>query len=1044
MRKKILFLSILFLVFSAGFLFVNINTVDAVNKAEWVCVTTNGSDRDGYPKVTVEWDEFQDVNFEDIVSYRLTRNGTELGIINAPENFYEDNDVLHNTYYLYQIYPITAEGEQPNSVVSVNATTGSCVAVTSISKDNLNTIYIGNSVDHSFTVTFIWDTTGGESYSFGLYKNDTLVQGVGGGDIRSPISEEFNRFSTSGTYQVCATANLHENNPDPSSILTDTECIDVEVSDNLPAPSINLEVKESGTSSYADSVTIDFGDTADAEWSASNVFEDSCKQYDDSDNGEWFTFPDYRSVDEKGTDSNISFSLAGDYNLTIACADKSGSYTDSSGNPYLDSASVMVQSSEPAPEVTLTANPTNVAYGGSSTLTWTVSNADSCEASGDWSGLKSASGGSESTGSINSSETYTLTCTGDGGGDSDSATVTVGNQVNLKAMIPLLYTRIDGVVEDDYSGGLNDDGDYVGVLNYPDGGVFTADIKNNGGANAGPSRASIRFGSSGSTPEWSTSYFYSDTSSLNVSASTTVSFDTANLCYFVDGEESCHHLSTFLSGGGRDKFEICADAYNDDYQDSNSAEPAAVIDESIETEEDNCVVGYFTTESSVNPYKDLIPQNLEITPANPEAGESIKVSVKVKNQGDQAVPGNGWRVRMQIFQDDGSVATVTKHSSVSQSLAAGGIITKQWNNVWDAPEGTHRVEIYVDPFNVVNESNESNNDLETAVTATDSETLTLSVDLEAKQEGTNWSQSLEGDEPFNGIDFKATVSGTTTGDIDYYFYCDRDDEGTSIVSGYNLEVLDQGTPYNAENLCDYSTEGSYTGKVVVKREDLFAEDRVPITVNSSEGGNSPYTSNRDETMGDACLSPLQPTLSWTFNDDDGDDQDAYRIQVATSPSFNSGSIEVDTGRVESSSNAYTVPTGNLEFNTTYYWRIMVWDDAGLDSGWENIPSQDKFTTQEHAAPDPDFSWSPIEPVVDEDVSFTDESSVFGGDSITDWSWSFQSGNPGSSSDQNPITVFTSDGTKRVTLEVSDSLYTCDINKDIEINAMTPDIKEVTP
>ncbi len=56
------------------------------------------------------------------------------------------------------------------------------------------------------------------------------------------------------------------------------------------------------------------------------------------------------------------------------------------------------------------------------TLTWTSQNANSCTASGDWSGSKSISG-SESTGNLTSSRTYTITCTGTGGSVSDSATI---------------------------------------------------------------------------------------------------------------------------------------------------------------------------------------------------------------------------------------------------------------------------------------------------------------------------------------------------------------------------------------------------------------------------------------------------------------------------------------------------------------------------------------------------------------------------------------------------------------------------------------------
>ncbi len=78
----------------------------------------------------------------------------------------------------------------------------------------------------------------------------------------------------------------------------------------------------------------------------------------------------------------------------------------------------------PAPTVSLSASPTTVVTGGSSTLTWSSTNATSCTASGAWAGAKALSG-SESTGVLTVTSTFTLACTGAGGTASQSVTVTV-------------------------------------------------------------------------------------------------------------------------------------------------------------------------------------------------------------------------------------------------------------------------------------------------------------------------------------------------------------------------------------------------------------------------------------------------------------------------------------------------------------------------------------------------------------------------------------------------------------------------------------------
>lgn len=78
----------------------------------------------------------------------------------------------------------------------------------------------------------------------------------------------------------------------------------------------------------------------------------------------------------------------------------------------------------PAPAVTLTAAANTLASGQSSTLTWTSTNATSCAASGGWNGTLGTSG-SQSTGALTQTTSFTLTCTGAGGSTAASAQIAV-------------------------------------------------------------------------------------------------------------------------------------------------------------------------------------------------------------------------------------------------------------------------------------------------------------------------------------------------------------------------------------------------------------------------------------------------------------------------------------------------------------------------------------------------------------------------------------------------------------------------------------------
>lgn len=68
--------------------------------------------------------------------------------------------------------------------------------------------------------------------------------------------------------------------------------------------------------------------------------------------------------------------------------------------------------------------PITIPYNTATTLSWASENAASCTASGSWSDSKPLSG-SQSTGNLTSSQTYTLTCSGIEGQKSDSVTVNV-------------------------------------------------------------------------------------------------------------------------------------------------------------------------------------------------------------------------------------------------------------------------------------------------------------------------------------------------------------------------------------------------------------------------------------------------------------------------------------------------------------------------------------------------------------------------------------------------------------------------------------------
>jgi len=134
----------------------------------------------------------------------------------------------------------------------------------------------------------------------------------------------------------------------------------------------------------------------------------------------------------------------------------------------------------------------------------------------------------------------------------------------------------------------------------------------------------------------------------------------------------------------------------------------------------------------------------------------------------------------------------------------------------------------------------------------------------------------------------------------------------------------------------------------------------------------------------------------------------------------------------------------LAYGTTYYWRVSVWDSHAASSGWINGSS---FTTSLHQWPSVDFSWAPNEPSANENIQFTDQSTVYGGSSKSSWLWTFPDGTPANSGVQIPIVRFISSGVKDVILQVTDSDgYSCSksSNNDVVIGEGLPGWEEIPP
>jgi len=218
--------------------------------------------------------------------------------------------------------------------------------------------------------------------------------------------------------------------------------------------------------------------------------------------------------------------------------------------------------------------------------------------------------------------------------------------------------------------------------------------------------------------------------------------------------------------------------------------------------------------------------------------------------------------------------------------------------------------------------------------------------------------------------------------------------------------------------------------------------------------NPPSAINLSVEEGNYCTATAPPIfLKWVFTDPDAFDfQSAYQVQVDNNSNFSSP--EVDTGKVISNSKTYPPP--NLTYNTTYYWRLMVWDDKGDPStDWIVGPS---FTTAS-PPPDPSFECSldttprdwksncnELGAIIGETVYFKNFNPQTG-PAYGTYQWEFFDSDNNlleAKSDQEVDYIFLEDEEYTVKHTVIDDGVSCDTSKPINISEVLPEWREIPP
>jgi len=138
----------------------------------------------------------------------------------------------------------------------------------------------------------------------------------------------------------------------------------------------------------------------------------------------------------------------------------------------------------------------------------------------------------------------------------------------------------------------------------------------------------------------------------------------------------------------------------------------------------------------------------------------------------------------------------------------------------------------------------------------------------------------------------------------------------------------------------------------------------PPTPGVPSSNTPPDVPSNPVPQDNATNVPVSTVLSWTCNDPDGDNL-TYDIYFGTSNN--------NLPRVESDYTSNSYDSGTLQFNTTYYWKIVAKDGKTSTAGpvW-------KFTTQAEVASEPQIVWAKCFGGSDEDRAFSIQETDDGG------------------------------------------------------------------
>ena len=474
------------------------------------------------------------------------------------------------------------------------------------------------------------------------------------------------------------------------------------------------------------------------------------------------------------------------------------------------------------------AGPGSVSCQGSATLTWTSTNAQTCAASGGWSGAKETSG-SETIDNITANKTFTLKCTGLGGSTSDNIAISVKTvNPNADAGDDL---KIDESEDIQLDGSNSTSGSDDNDLTY----TWTC----NGGTldNADTARPT---------------FFAAEISRDTVY---TCTLKVTNNCGKIDSDTVNIAVKNIVTGQFSVNLSVSPD---NGCAPLNNVDLTAKVSE-IQGDQDSEYTYYFSCEGDGNWDKTITTAATTYTArdlCDYQTANDYRAKVKVEGSesGKEATDsvmigandcGQEFTVRLKTEPTGGCkplnnvdlIATIANYDSAGNNSDEftyrfdcdndgnwDKTITTS-NDTYTAKDlcdyktaATHTAKVTVE----IN-GNEASDTADVKVKSCAS--TEFNVDLTARPDN--------GCAPLSNVDLTAHLTGyDNQSDDEYTYYFDCEDDGT-----WDKTITTTATTYTARGLCDYDSADNYTARVKVENSGRSDEDSLVINTDDCAGVN---------------------------------------------------------------------------------------------------------------------------------------------------------------------------------------------------------------